>query len=128
LKQSRLCGLALPWSAAASTAQVASSLVDLSLDRALAARARRGTLIHLQAYYVQTTRTQQVLDTWDIEGTYAHRPGRHHVVLGGSHRYQHDRIETQPNLAVIPSDKKLHTAMRRGTLSCSWWRNTAIQT
>jgi iron complex outermembrane receptor protein len=64
----------------------------------------------VQAYYDQTTRTQQVLDTWDVEGTYAHRLGRHQLVLGGSYRYQHDRIETQPNLAVVPSDKKLRTA------------------
>jgi iron complex outermembrane recepter protein len=64
----------------------------------------------LQAYYDQTTRTQQVLDTWDVEGTYAHRLGRHHVVLGGSYRYQHDRIETQANLSVVPADKKLRTA------------------
>jgi iron complex outermembrane receptor protein len=63
----------------------------------------------LQAYYDQTTRTQQVLDTWDVEGTYAHRLGRHQVVVGGSYRYQNDRIETQPNLSVVPADKKLRT-------------------
>jgi iron complex outermembrane receptor protein len=80
----------------------------------LLARWRReldaGSAFTLQTYFDQTTRTQQVLNTWDVEGTYSQRRGRHQLVLGASYRHQRDRIETQPNLAVIPAEKNLDTA------------------
>jgi iron complex outermembrane receptor protein len=72
---------------------------ELSAERSVA----------VQAYYDRTTRPQQTLDTWDIEGTYAHHLGSHRLVIGGTYRYQHDRVESSPVLAVIPGNKKLNT-------------------
>ena len=72
---------------------------ELGADRSVA----------VQAYYDRTTRPQQTLDTWDIEGTYAQHLGSHRLVIGGTYRYQHDRVESSPALAIIPRDKKLNT-------------------
>jgi iron complex outermembrane receptor protein len=66
--------------------------------------------VAVQTYYDRTRRPQQTLDTWDIEGTYAHHLGSHRLVIGGTYRYQHDRVENSPVLAVIPRDKKLSTS------------------
>jgi iron complex outermembrane receptor protein len=69
-----------------------------------------GGALRVQAYYDRTSRQQQHLDTGDLDLQHALRArGMHRLLWGAGIRYQRDRIENSPALAIIPPEKDLTT-------------------